>query len=126
VDEGIHLVSAFELAGFWHVIGTLWEVSDEHCVGVARVLYETLGNEGMTDAAVCRGLHRAVRDLRYGGIKDREERDAKLVCVGTKAGESFEEEDDTSAEREPPGTQARGMKNSYWVPYVHFVSFQTI
>ncbi|KAF2792066.1 hypothetical protein K505DRAFT_388192, partial [Melanomma pulvis-pyrius CBS 109.77] len=28
VDEGIHLASAFQLAGFRHVIGTLWEVSD--------------------------------------------------------------------------------------------------
>ncbi|KAK0729584.1 CHAT domain-containing protein [Lasiosphaeris hirsuta] len=66
-DEGIHLVSAFQLAGFRHVIGTLWEVSDKHCVDVARVLYETLRDEGMTDAAVCRGLHRAVRVLRRGG-----------------------------------------------------------
>ncbi|KMU89188.1 hypothetical protein CIHG_07122 [Coccidioides immitis H538.4] len=28
VDEGIHLVSAFQPAGFRHVVGTLWEVSD--------------------------------------------------------------------------------------------------
>ena len=32
VDESIHLISACQLAGFRHVIGTLWEVNDESCV----------------------------------------------------------------------------------------------
>ena len=64
LDEEIHLVSAFQLAGFRHVVGTLWEVSDRHCVTIARVLYETIRDEGMTDKAVGRGLHRAVRTLR--------------------------------------------------------------
>jgi CHAT domain-containing protein len=45
-DEGIHLVNAFQLAGFRHVVGTLGEVSDKHCVDVARVLYETLRDDG--------------------------------------------------------------------------------
>ncbi|RYP43130.1 hypothetical protein DL770_011836 [Monosporascus sp. CRB-9-2] len=99
-DEGIHLVSAFQLAGFRHVVGTLWEVSDKHCVDVARVLYETLRDEGMTDVAVCRGLHRAVRALRDGRIeKEGKGRDAKLLGMGT---------------------QARGLMNPYWIPYVHF------
>jgi len=66
IDEGIHLVSACQLAGFRHVVGTLWEVSDKHCVDIAKVLYETLRDEGMTDVAVCRGLHRAIRALRHG------------------------------------------------------------
>lgn len=64
VDEEIHLVSACQLAGFRHVVGTLWEVSDEHCVSVAETLYQNIRDEGATDAAVCRGLHRAVRQLR--------------------------------------------------------------
>jgi CHAT domain-containing protein len=99
-DEGIHLVSAFQLAGFRHVVGTLWEVSDKHCVDVATVLYETLRDEGMTDTAVCRGLHRAVRALRYGGVKDGEARDATLL--------------------ELSGSRVQGMANPYWVPYIHF------
>ncbi|KAL8364968.1 hypothetical protein RB595_003992 [Gaeumannomyces hyphopodioides] len=99
-DEGIHLVSAFQLAGFRHVVGTLWGVSDEHCVDVARVLYETLRDEGMTDAAVCRGLHRAVRTLRDGRTERRQEaRDG--FSVGSV-------------------TAKRGPTNSYWVPYIHF------
>ncbi|KAI0100967.1 CHAT domain-containing protein [Nemania sp. FL0031] len=64
VDEEIHLISAFQLAGFRHVVRALWNMSDEDCVTVARVFYETLAQEGMTDLAVCRGLHRAVRELR--------------------------------------------------------------
>ncbi|PNP51842.1 hypothetical protein THARTR1_07611 [Trichoderma harzianum] len=99
-DEGIHLVSAFQLAGFRHVIGTLWEVSDRHCVDIARILYKTLHKEGMTDIAVSRGLHRAIRMLRDGGNKDdaEEERDAKLLDVRPLT---------------PP-------MNYLWIPYIHF------
>jgi len=80
IDEGTHLVSACQLAGFRHVVGTLWGVSDKHCVDVAKNLYETLRDEGMTDVAVCRGLHRAIRVLRDRDNETRAEgRDAKLL-----------------------------------------------
>ncbi|RYP69871.1 hypothetical protein DL771_005814 [Monosporascus sp. 5C6A] len=69
IDEAIHLVSAFQLAGFRHVVGTLWEIFDSQCVDVARLLYETIRDEGMTDEAICRGLHRALRALRDGDIR---------------------------------------------------------
>ena len=46
IDEGIHLVSSFQLAGFRHVVGTVWEVSDKNCVDVAGLLYETIREEG--------------------------------------------------------------------------------
>ncbi|RSM14908.1 hypothetical protein CEP52_001121 [Fusarium oligoseptatum] len=36
VDEGIHLGYACQLAGFRHIVGTLWTVSDPFCVNVAR------------------------------------------------------------------------------------------
>ena len=100
IDEGIHLVNAFQLAAFRHVVGTLWEVSDMYCVDVARVLYETISKEGMTDVAVCRGLHRAVRALRDGNIKkDTDARDAKWIGSGN---------------------QTRGSTDLYWIPYVHY------
>ncbi|KAH8751864.1 CHAT domain-containing protein [Hyaloscypha sp. PMI_1271] len=69
IDENIHLTNAFQLAGFRHVIGTLWEVSDPHCVKVAKILYETIRDEGMKDEAVSRGLHKAIRTLRDEVIK---------------------------------------------------------
>ncbi|KAI3323716.1 hypothetical protein HD806DRAFT_522293 [Xylariaceae sp. AK1471] len=64
LDESINLVSACHLAGFSHVIGTLWTVSDKYCVDVARRVYRTLQDEGITDEAVSRGLHLALRELR--------------------------------------------------------------
>ncbi|KAI1127944.1 CHAT domain-containing protein [Nemania abortiva] len=100
VDEGINLINAFQLAGFRHVVGTLWEVSDSHCVDVAKVLYETIRDEGMTDVAVCRGLHFAVRALRDKEISEAgRRRDATMMS----------EADDTQD----------GIV-SHWVPYVHF------
>lgn len=65
LDENIHMVSAFQLSGFRHVVGTLWEVADKYCVDVAKNFYEALIVEGgMTDRAVSWALHRAVRALR--------------------------------------------------------------
>jgi tetratricopeptide (TPR) repeat protein len=63
-DEGIHMASAFQLAGFRHVIGAVLDVSDKRCVTVARILYQTMVDKGMNDATVCLGLHLAVRQLR--------------------------------------------------------------
>ncbi|KAI1131604.1 CHAT domain-containing protein [Nemania abortiva] len=81
VNEGIYIVTALQLAGFRHVIGTLWAVSDQNCVNVARVFYETLLQEGMTDLAVCRGLHRAVRALRNSRLYDHGEARALRAIV---------------------------------------------
>jgi len=49
LDEGIHLVNAFQLAGFRHVVGTLWKVSDEQCVEMVKILYKTIRDEGRRD-----------------------------------------------------------------------------
>ncbi|KID67875.1 uncharacterized protein G6M90_00g094800 [Metarhizium brunneum] len=51
-DEAINLVSAFRLAGFRHVVRTLWEVRDKSSNDAARVLYETVRKEGLTDSAI--------------------------------------------------------------------------
>ncbi|KAI1360411.1 CHAT domain-containing protein [Xylaria arbuscula] len=99
-DEGIHLIGALQLAGFQNVVGTLWEVSDKHCVDVARVVYQTLRDEGLTNIAVCRGLHRAQLALR-----DAEIRRAKPTRT-VKAVDSDDESD--------------GDKNWFWIPYVHY------
>lgn len=77
-DEGIHPVGAFQLAGFRHVVGTLWEVSDSHCVDMAKVLYKTMAAEGMTDGAVCRGFHWTVRRLRHKGAEENEWEDMQF------------------------------------------------
>ncbi|KAI8948476.1 CHAT domain-containing protein [Xylaria longipes] len=87
-----------KLAGCRHVIGTLWQVSNKHCVDLARILYETLLGEGMTDEAVSRGLHQAMRMLKDNGMKTgQRNRHATL--------HSFDR-----TEHAP----------HYWVPYVHY------
>ncbi|KAF3806940.1 hypothetical protein GCG54_00007192 [Colletotrichum gloeosporioides] len=63
-DESVHLASAFQLAGFRHAIGTLWKIPDGFSVLVAESFYEALGEQGFTETAVCRSLHRATRNLR--------------------------------------------------------------
>ncbi len=41
-DEAVHLSSAFQLAGYTHVIGTLWHVHDAPAAEFAQVLYRLL------------------------------------------------------------------------------------
>ncbi|KAH7146066.1 hypothetical protein EDB81DRAFT_759375 [Dactylonectria macrodidyma] len=64
VDESIHLANACQLAGFRHVVGTLWSVDDKLCVDMARMTYEFMRDEGISDDCVSRGLHRATRTAR--------------------------------------------------------------
>ncbi|KAI1052963.1 hypothetical protein LB506_009944 [Fusarium annulatum] len=64
MDESVHLISAFQLAGFQHVIGTLWEVNDKVCVDIAKVVYEGIKDGRMSDHSVAWGLHAASRRLR--------------------------------------------------------------
>jgi hypothetical protein len=85
-DEGIHLISALQLTGFRHVIGTLWEVSDRHYVDAAGFLYETLKEKGVTDEAVCLGLHIAVRALRDGRRYDSDAKASRSTEVRDESG----------------------------------------
>ena len=41
-DETIHLATAFQLAGFSHVLATLWQGKDEACMVVAEHFYQRL------------------------------------------------------------------------------------
>ena len=125
VDEGIHLVSAFQLAGFRHVIGTLWEVSDSYCVDIAASLYKTISEEGMTDLTICRGLHRAVRALRDRHITVDNNRPGREFAVNdTEIAEPCQEtrtqmgRDATLCSFESSEEQQENPK--YWAPYIHF------
>jgi CHAT domain-containing protein len=41
-EEAIHVSSAFQLAGFPHVISTLWSIADDAVVALAEHVYRTL------------------------------------------------------------------------------------
>jgi tetratricopeptide (TPR) repeat protein len=49
-DEVIHIVSGFQVAGFPHVIGSLWPAGDNECVEVASGFYSSLfENKGVPE-----------------------------------------------------------------------------
>jgi CHAT domain-containing protein len=66
LDEAIHLTSAFQLVGFPHVIGTLWEIDDKIAVEIADSFYTALTDaDGALDPDLAaRALHRATRAQR--------------------------------------------------------------
>ncbi|KAM0148086.1 hypothetical protein ACHAPG_010202 [Botrytis cinerea] len=136
-DESIHLISAYQLAGFRHVIGTLWEVNDESCVDMTKITYGVIQDRGITDESICRGLHEAVRKLRTcwldGSSEKRrvrkrrqlEKDKASLECnQGTRNVSSKERDtrlprsvlEDDSDE----GEDEKSRGPLHWVPYVHF------
>ena len=58
-DESIHLVSAFQLAGYRHVVGTLWPIADSAAARVTRQFYALRRTLPPAEA-----LHAVVRQLR--------------------------------------------------------------
>ncbi|KAJ9226752.1 hypothetical protein DTO027B5_1912 [Paecilomyces variotii] len=69
MDEIIHVASAFQLIGFPHVVGTLWDTSDKAAVQVAKLFYEEIGRRlgdpstsRCHDIAYC--LHQALQRIR--------------------------------------------------------------
>ncbi|KAL8393903.1 hypothetical protein RB595_003601 [Gaeumannomyces hyphopodioides] len=99
IDEGIHLGYACQLAGFRHVVGTLWTVSDPFCVFVAQKFYETIRDEGKTDAAVHRGLHSALRALRDVQVRAKTRGpDAKGIDAAGSYGDGNDGADGADAE----------------------------
>ncbi|KAL4864731.1 CHAT domain-containing protein [Aspergillus spectabilis] len=96
IDESIHLISAFQLAGFRHVIGTLWEVYDKICVDMAKITYEEMAGGNMTDEA-----------------KDK----TKIESVD---GNSRLPRDIVPCDSNIDGDDVNGTRELLWVPYVHY------
>uniref|UniRef100_UPI0011774617 CHAT domain-containing protein n=1 Tax=Amycolatopsis kentuckyensis TaxID=218823 RepID=UPI0011774617 len=62
-DESLHLASAFQLAGFRHVIATLWPIADDFAATAAREIYRHLDGTPSADNAAL-GVRQATLDLR--------------------------------------------------------------
>ncbi|KAF5693645.1 hypothetical protein FDENT_1877 [Fusarium denticulatum] len=124
-DEGIHLISACQLAGFRHVIGTLWEVNDQSCVDMAVIIYEEMLKGDMSDESVCRGVHIATKAKRDQWL-DETHGAGKAVNPGEN--KSSEERREVDVERDiisldedgEQGIPGPGNGQLHWVPYVHF------
>ncbi|MFD5557301.1 CHAT domain-containing protein [Streptomyces sp. NPDC127068] len=65
-DESVHIVSALQMAGFPHVVGSLWNVDDTIGARVAHAVYERLVADGGPPAVAgtAHALHQAVCALR--------------------------------------------------------------
>ncbi|MEU9247789.1 CHAT domain-containing protein [Streptomyces sp. NPDC048385] len=67
IEEAVHLASALQLAGFPHVIGTLWEVDDFFAVELAESFYTHLTLDPERSAQALHAAVLAARD-RYRKI----------------------------------------------------------
>ncbi|KAF4961382.1 hypothetical protein FSARC_10198 [Fusarium sarcochroum] len=126
-DEGIHLISACQLAGFRHVIGTLWEVNDRSCVDMAAMIYQEIDKGCMSDESVCRGVHVATKakrdqwlDETYGAQKP--ESSVEMRSRKTHEKLARKERDIISVDEEEDESSCAATRNGplHWVPYVHF------
>lgn len=61
MDESIHLMSACQLAGFQHVVGSLWKVGDESSMSEAMEVYKAVDN---AENDIALGVHNAAIRLR--------------------------------------------------------------
>ncbi|MGP3989850.1 CHAT domain-containing protein [Streptomyces sp. 3N207] len=65
-DEAVQLTSSFQLAGYPHVIGTLWTISDKLAIRVTEEFYASLAEDVSLGRPIdpAAALHRPVRSLR--------------------------------------------------------------
>lgn len=123
VDEALHLISACQLVGFRHVIGTLWKVNDQSCVEMAAMTYEWMKQGNMSDDSVAEGLHQASRYLRSQWYSESAARTFKrMAAARTKGGLAVLEQSCSgqSTARELRTAELYEDPPLYWVLYVHF------
>lgn len=131
LGENIHLISACQLAGYRHVIGTLWEVKDQLCVEMARITYEGIRDRGMTDESVCWGLHKASREARDrwlsmpvgagrgSELARKEDASLGLNEVDTRSANDGDQRN-ARLRRDVVSCDDDDKEAGLWVPYVHF------
>lgn len=56
-NESLHITGAFHLAGYRHVIGTLWSIDDNAAAQIAEDFYRYLTNDGTTPPQPDRAAH---------------------------------------------------------------------
>ncbi|KAK7920707.1 CHAT domain-containing protein [Apiospora marii] len=122
VDESIHLSSACQLAGFRHVIGTLWSVDDALCVTMARLTYEFLAEQGLSDESVSYGVHSASRYLRDEWVREVRKSEGSQDEGGNQGdrGNQDEEGGGSDSRRGANLVGTAEASAAYWVPYVHY------
>jgi CHAT domain-containing protein len=80
-DEPIHLAAACQLAGYRHVIASLWPIGDEDTAALTKYFYTTLADASRDVNAAATALHEATRKLRLI-YRDRPSRWAPYLHSG--------------------------------------------
>lgn len=71
-DESVHIASAFQLAGFSHVLANMWPSDDNACLKVSTEFYRNLFDGGLSKCGhrkVASAFHYAVKKLRDENLK---------------------------------------------------------
>ncbi|MCJ1237290.1 hypothetical protein MMC14_005275 [Varicellaria rhodocarpa] len=73
--EAIHIVNAFQILGFPHVIGTLWQADDDAAAVVAGAFYREVfagqaNNCVLSSRKVVSALYKAVEEVRKEDVED--------------------------------------------------------
>ncbi|KAF4981777.1 hypothetical protein FZEAL_2499 [Fusarium zealandicum] len=101
----------------------MWEVKDEYCVNVAQTIYESLRDGGVTDEAVCRGLHKATKKLRDRWLDTLDEGGTEVLGLARALEEtSLLAIEGLGGVREPRDVvlcDEDATKMVDWVPYIH-------
>lgn len=63
-DEAVHLAGTFHLAGYTHVIGTLWSIADRYAAQIAGAVYKDITTPAPDASRTAAALHHAVRQVR--------------------------------------------------------------
>ncbi|WP_078491185.1 CHAT domain-containing protein [Streptomyces sp. SPB074] len=119
-DESLNLLSAFQLASFSHLVGSLWPVTDQANNRLVKAFYEHL--TGQQDASVAESLHHAVSQLRereperpslWAPLRHRRRprRSPSLRPCG-QAGEA--DRDRLGARRTPPPARRHAARARSW------------
>jgi tetratricopeptide (TPR) repeat protein len=69
IDEMLHIVTGFQLAGFPHVIGSMWPVDDEIAIALSEAFTERISKIDGDDDAITRALHDSVNAKRRMGAR---------------------------------------------------------
>lgn len=98
------------------MIGSLSQVSDLHCVGVAEAVYKSLGETGITGKAVCQALHSALSGLRLEASNSRVENGESSKGKTAKLRDARDSNGDSGDLK----GRMKTMDKFFWVPYVNF------
>jgi CHAT domain-containing protein len=124
IDKALHLISAYQLAGFRHIIGTLLEINDHSYVETAALTYEWMKQGNISDDSVAEGLHQASRHLRIQWNSESAARTSKRIAAAVRAeGSPAATEQSLSSQATTSGPRTAELCDDpplYWVPYVHF------